>query len=370
MKKVSIITFIDFPNYGSTLQAFALCSKIKELGYKVNIINYVRPKMTFKSIVNMAISSQLNWLNKVVYLLWKIFQYRVLRNNLRRFLKREFEFTKKLKTLDEISRECWQTDIFVTGSDQVWNSKFSNGIDEAFYLNFTDKPRIAYSASIGLESFPKEEEPHVVELLKKYSYISMREGESCDYLESLGVQRPVHCVDPTLLLRPEDWLSCVHNKKNIIENYLLIYSVNFRKIDLIFEYARKIAHKRNLKIYVITAADQLKLKKYKCDKLFGFTGCDTFLQLFSNASFVVTSSFHGTVFSINFSREFISVAPDNGLIRIRDVANKLGLTERVVSDGSWNIDDHEKINYVKVQSKLSQWRDESFHFLKNALLNV
>jgi hypothetical protein len=139
---------------------------------------------------------------------------------------------------------------------------------------------------------------------------------------------------------------------------------------LVFEYAREIAKKLNLKIYVLTAIDHIKLRKYKCDRFFRFVGCDTFLQLFRDASFVVASSFHGTVFPINFSKEFISIVPESGLIRIRDIVNKLGLAERVVSDDSWNIDDHKKINYREVQTRLSQWRDESFLFLKDSLANA
>jgi hypothetical protein len=145
--------------------------------------------------------------------------------------------------------------------------------------------------------------------------------------------------------------------------------VTFKNNDLVFEYATKIAKRLNLKIYLITAIDYFEFRKYKCDRFFCFVGCDTFLQLVREASFVVTSSFHGTAFSINFSKEFVAIQ-DYCPMRIRDIVNKLDLTDRVVSDGSWNIDDHEKINYKEVQSKLSQWRDESLIFLKNALADA
>jgi hypothetical protein len=368
-KKVSIITIADGSNYGSVLQAFALCLKVRELGYEVDMIHYLRPWLTTAACAKGALSLKLNLSFKLVNLLWIMLKNVVMRNVLYRFFRREFSFTRKVETLDEISSECKHTDIFVTGSDQVWNSYYNRGVDEAYYLNFTDKTKIAYAASIGMDSFPEEEVSRTVSLLRKYKRISLREEKSCDYLESLGLPRPAHCADPTLLLRPEDWNYYIRNKKRFREKYLLVYSVNPAKNKLTFEYARRIAKRLDLKIYVIAVTGYLEYKN-KCDRLFCYVGCDTFLRLFRDASFVIASSFHGTAFSINFSKEFISIEPDFANVRVCDIANKLGLADRVVSDDSWNIDDHKKINYKEVQSKLSQWRDESLIFLKNALADA
>ncbi len=369
--KINIITIVDNINFGSILQAYALCHKIDELGYKVEIIDYWRPgSTTIAQVKGIIKNERRSIVNRTIYAFSAIMLVPWIKFNLRSFLRRRFKFTRRYDSVSELRRATPDGDIFLTGSDQVWNCSYNGGVDEAFFLDFTENPKLSYASSMGTDVFPPTDEARIVGLLRKYVNLSLREAESCGYIESLGLPRPVHCIDPTLLLDKEEWMSQVPENKTVKHPFLLVYSVEGELNDFIFMQAKNIARSKGLKIYALTASDPFKLKKYGCDGIFSFANCETFLQLMYHASFIVASSFHGTAFAINFGKEFVTITPDRFNVRMRDLMTKLNL-DRIVDKGdNFHIEDLKTIDYKIVNNAVTQWREASINYLESILKSI
>ena len=250
----------------------------------------------------------------------------------------------------------------MTGSDQVWNTFYNHGIDKLFYLDFAPehKKRVAYAASFGMSEIDSQYKEETKRLLSKYSVISVRESSAIDLLKSIGINNGVHVLDPTFLLSKEDWKQVVGRylpqKK---EKYLLIYSVepNFQNV---IACARKIADKLDLKVYYAGWG----IKKYiGVDKMLGIPDPLSMMGYFINADFVVASSFHGTAFSVNLNKQFISVEPEKFNSRVHSLLESLGLMDRLVKT-PMDIDTLEirGIDYYLVNQKLNFQKEASKEF--------
>ena len=257
----------------------------------------------------------------------------------------------------------------MTGSDQVWNTTHNHGVDKAFYLEYAPAKatRCAYAASIGMSSIPVEYVDETKELLSKYSRISVRERSNIDLLASIGIVSE-QVLDPTLLFNREEW-SKYARPVDFDEPYLLVYSVESQKRDAIVgEIAQKVAKAKGLKIYEVNYFGENKVIP-GCDRHFFYATPDLFLSLVLNASYIVVSSFHGTAFSINFNKEFLSVAPDRFSSRLDGILNMTGLESRKVSsvdDVSENLLDN-SIDFTLANSRLKVEREKSIKFLKQQL---
>ena len=184
MKKVAIITVLDNTNYGTYLQALALGLVIKNLGYKVEIIDYVRSFMTKKSIL----SRSKNPIKRIYNTLFNIPQQEKLKKKDKAFLQHFLTLTPQTYiSFQALKDNPPIADIYVTGSDQVWNSTYNRGIDKSFFLDFvpSNSKRISYAASIGMKDFPKEEKNEVYNLLKQYSHITVRENDAKNILKQV-----------------------------------------------------------------------------------------------------------------------------------------------------------------------------------------
>lgn len=366
--KVDITTIIDNINFGTILQAYALASVIKEMGHTSEIIDYWRPNSTtVYQVKGILYNSKRSFLNRIIYGTSAMILVPYIKHKLRSFVKKDFKFTPKISSKADILKKSISADVFVTGSDQVWNSVYNEGIDDIYYLDFTDKKKVSYASSIGLDSFPDYEITKVVQLLSKYSFISLRENKSCEYIERLGFQKPFHAIDPTMLLSKEQWLSHIKEKHNLKDDFLLVYSVEGANNDFIFQQARRVAEQKKLKMYAITPSDPFKLRKYACDKIFSFADCESFLELMSKASFIVASSFHGTAFAVNFKKDFITITPDKYNIRMEDLMTKFGLHERIVNFENPISDTYESIDYDRIHRILKEWKTDSLNYLSKAL---
>lgn len=369
-KKVGVVTIIDNINYGTILQAFGLCDSIQKLGYEVELIDYRRANSTLLHQLNGIIHDRNRGiLKRIIYSIGAIIFVPYVKNKLKRFLKHKIKLSKKYVGAESVKKDIPPADIYVTGSDQVWNTFYNDGIDDVFFLKFTDKYKISYASSIGMERFPEDDLKEIKESLTEYTNLSVREKESCRYLESIGINNVTHCIDPTFLLTHTEWM--IKTKKRHFaekEKYLLVYSVEERCNKKAFEIASQIAPKSGLKVYVVTPSDPLKLKNYRYDKIYSFADCDTFLNLMDGASFIVASSFHGTAFAINFRKQFITVLPDKFNIRVNDLVAKLNLENRVIGkDANLSVDTLQPIEYNDIDIILSEWIRNSMKYLKTSL---
>lgn len=358
MKRISIITILDNVNFGTYLQVLALGSVLKEKGYEVQIIKYVRPFMTLHYKLMNAIKS----CSPFAFLsAWRVY---FLRNQYYSFLKRYFPLTPQYSSYRDLKKSPPRADLYLTGSDQVWNSVYNQGIDPSYYLDFAPlgKKRFAYGASIGMDSFPTEEVPEIKRLLASYTDISVREDHAQKMLAEIGFPSVPHVLDPTFLLNKNKWSLLVKNVFYKTEPYLIIYSVEFSKeAEIISRIAARIAKQKKLKIYGVSYPGSGFNMKC-CDKLFSAVTPDVFISLFMQADYAVVSSFHGTSFAINFNKEFVTVAPSRFNSRVMSLLNLLKLQNRYLSDET-DINNLTPIDYNAVNFLLEKYKRHSMEFI-------
>lgn len=252
-----------------------------------------------------------------------------MKGNLKKFLTSKAHLTDEFTNWDAFRTTLPKYDLYLAGSDQVWNSTHNHGIDEVFFYGGIDGTKKSFATSIGIESFPETEHPRIKELLSGFSSISVRESFGVEALASLGIDNVSQVLDPTLLLTGDEWKKICGKRFVKTEPFLLIYSVENGREQAVIDIARKIAKERGLKIYMISPYIKFN-SKIKVDRLFSLADTDAFLALFSQADYAVVSSFHGTAFAINFNCQFVTVSPERFSTRVQSILKLLDLEERYV----------------------------------------
>lgn len=369
MKKVDIITILDVPNCGSMLQAYALGYKIEKLGHKVEFINYIRKGHSpYDKFTTFLFDKSLgNIVKRVCYSVGILVTYSYIMRQLRHFVTSRFSFTKRYMDIEELKANPPQADLYVTGSDQVWNSQYNQCLDKAFFLDFTPKDKISYAASMGMHEFPESEINETIRLLKEYKHLSVREKQTEEYFHTLGLTNTQHVLDPTLLINANEWKQIVNYVPNKKERYLLVYSVERANNDFIFSQAQSIAHELGLKMYVLSATYPVKANEYHFDKIFALANIKTFISLLADADFVVASSFHGTAFSVNFNKDFITISADKYNIRMESLVKQFGISHRIVSTTKVKYSDLKTIDYKLLNTNLEHERLRSLNILQSFL---
>lgn len=356
MKKIGIITIHSDLNYGAALQAYALNQYLRDQGYDSQIINYIK-------IPNHPRN----------YPFPKNIAYKLM--NAPRFLR----YRKFLRS--SVTKKSWNSieelmngfnepfDIVISGSDQVWNPTCGGLVDKLnpiYYLAFADKSRykkIAYASSLGSYRFNEEEQIYVKKWLDEYIHLSTRETAGSEHLKEILGKEVKVVLDPTLLLTHQQWCK-VSKPVSIKEKYVLVYYID--EIAECVEYARKIADKNNLKVVMMSNT----FKPFPgVDKNIPFCGPGEFLWLFDHAEYVVTNSFHGTAFSVNFNRPFISVIKRNSPQRAQTLLCNIGLPDRLLTDIDQVDQLSNEINWQNVNDKLNKLRCDSAEYLINAVEN-
>lgn len=365
--KVSIITVLDNTNFGTYLQAMATAIAIKSLGHEPEIVRYTRPIMTAKGYSKTLLRERgfFRWLKRrrSIPLMLK------LRALDYAYIQRFVAVTKEYCSFEELKKNPPIADVYMTGSDQVWNSIYNRGIDRSFYLDFAPdgKKRSSYAASIGMECFSEQETPVVKELLSKYSSITVREAGAKETLSKIGIKSDV-VLDPTLLLDNRRWSDIASKDEMVLcEPFLLLYTVETKAQGRLIEhYAKEVAAKYNLKIYQVSYSKSGK--GFSCvDRLFAEATPDVFLNLMKKASYVIVSSFHGTAFAINFNKPFLTIAANRFNSRVKNLLNITNLQHRLVTDDSLAIDEFKDIDYSFVNERLAKERQTSLSKLKNMI---
>ncbi len=348
------------------LQTYATQTAIEKLGHEAEVLDFVPEGMSFK---------RANWPNNDVPAWKKIIKFPPLfavnlmeYSDVNRFLKKYIHVSlKRYNCYQDIIADIPVADVYLSGSDQVWNTQNNNPPEDlkAYYLGFAPegKKRIAYAGSFGKNTFTPEEETIIKEYIAKYDHISVREDDGLNILHRFGFDNGVHVVDPTLLLKGEDWKRFASAKKTPKPGYVFVYNLN--RNGLIKDVAKAIAKEKGLRI--INFADTFDFIPGAKNRL-GNTAED-FVNHIANADYVVTDSFHGTAFSINLNRQVIVVKAPRYNSRIESILRVVGLLEtRLVG----TIEEGVKalstpIDYQKVSPRIEEARDKSYDYLKNAL---
>ncbi|MGR5154518.1 polysaccharide pyruvyl transferase family protein [Photobacterium swingsii] len=359
MKKVGIVTFHRAHNYGAVLQAYALKKQLEKLGHSVKFYNYTPDWIIDHYLLFPKVKHE--------NLLAKCKRYIGHRLDLERRTVRHEGFSSFISShLNEWDNcELNELDCIVIGSDQVWNPNITGGFDEECfgYINKIDNVKvITYAASMETVDLNDKLTTEFLSLIKNVDSLGVREDSLKQYIESKDIDKNIHHnLDPTLLLSAVDWNILEDDLKN--ENpYLLIYE-NYKDVRT-HDVAESIAKALGLEIKIITAAANWRDSKESKSS----ASPTEFLALFSNASFVVTTSYHGLAFSINYKIPFISLKVTNGVNnRAISLLNALGLSDYMVHSSEFDIKRYRDIEYSEVYQKLDRLRGDSMNYLKNAI---
>lgn len=365
--KIDIITLHRAENYGSVLQTLALQKKLEYLGHEVQILDYHPERYTNVGKLRRLSKQSKRFENPIFLLAAKILIYpSYIRKNIvfNKFLKKYLKLSPySFATNEEAKSLCIKdADAFCTGSDQVWNSYWNEGVEKALYLDFVPKDKLvfSYAASIGLSTLPKDEKEITKKLLDKYEYISVRENTGVKILHNLGRTDAIQCLDPTLLLTKEEWNPYVSNKYKG-KQYVLTYNLHHdSEID---KYAMALSHKYEIPVWNISYNWHDIIRK---GHLCWCPSVENFLGMIKHAKFIVADSFHATVFSIIFERPFVTITPEIASSRISSLLNMLGIEDRNIKCFKDISIMETPIDYVDVKQRLNVRIRESMNYLIKA----
>jgi hypothetical protein len=382
MKSVGIIT-IQKSNFGGCLQSYALWTYIESIGYNCEIIDLYRPVMKgYKNETNLLsfTTTRKNVQSKSIkpfiiriysllqnYIRQRNYKYNFINNKNFELFNSLIKYSQPYKSIDSLYKNPPEYDIYITGSDQVWNPDmpFEN---EPYLLTFAPigKKLIAYASSFGRVNLPDEFKINYKKCLEKYDLISVREETGQKIIGEIAGMKSNLVIDPTMLLDVNYW-QIISTQPDIMQKYLFCFSLNSNS-ELI-KYASKIC-KNNKLVLVIISNNMFDYEGVKTINK-NDSGPKEWLGLIENAEIVITDSFHGTVFSILFNRQFQSFIDKSKNkvhlgTRIENILNKLSLESQLINNLSIE-KEISKIEYSKVNAKLEQLRMESKNFIDNAL---
>lgn len=360
--KIAILTYINALNYGAVLQALALQSVLTDQGHEVSVLNYASPHI--ESVYTLDLN---NRENKTVKIRLHSFVNRSLNNQKReafqRFKAEYLNLTREYRTSYELSTTNEEFDLFITGSDQVFNDYCSN-LDPAFFLSFVvnSKKKYTYASSFGDDNIPEHYKGIYKTFLSDFQNFSFREKSAISIIKDL-INQKVHIdPDPTLLLDKAQWKSLLKLKKSKSKvKYIVVYYVKDYKE--LMNYARELKRRTGFKIVVFNFHFREMLLGKEIVRF--SKGPDDFLRNLSNASYIITNSFHGTVFATLFNIPFLSeVSTKKGKnLRIQEYLESLNLKERIL-DGK-DIDAiFQPVDWKEVQSTLKKRREKAIAYIR------
>lgn len=355
MSKVGIVTFQNALNYGAIFQAYALQNYLQQNGINNEIIDYDCEfvNQCYKPFY-VADGKVANALIRGILFSGKI---RKKRERFNEFINKYMNLSKKYTSSEDLAQDKLKYKYFISGSDQVW-SPISANFDKFYFLPFADKKqKKTYAISIGINKFNNQDYSEFKNRIKDFETISVREESCKEIIKEMYPEKEVNTnIDPTLLLKKNDWKKIASNR--IFQDpYLLVFNVEKCFIDL--DFAKKVAKERNLKIVYI---NDRTIKKDKdiiyCESVHP----SDFLSLFSYADIIVTNSFHGTVFSMIFEKEFYVELENRKSrnIRSENLLEMLNLKSQIITENSLNeVTSIENINWDYVDEKLNREREKT-----------
>ena len=357
---VSYNIYCNFTNYGSALQSWALTQAIGKIGYHAKLVDYCPDILADKDPLNPFGNMWDKDEESIRMCQLTMPAIKVNYEKFMRFYNERFDKTKGRYTsgnFDDISSEV---DCFVCGSDTIFcPDEF--GIDDGYYANYKcmKNNSVAYAASFGDPHFTEDTYPILNERLKNFKAFGLRENLMIPYVKehsSVPVQK---VVDPTLLLTSDDY-DTIAEKRIIDEKYLLLYARRYNpKMN---EYAEKLAEQNGWKIVDISLR---ATNAERGHQMFYEAGVEEFLSLVKNAEYVVTNSFHGMIFSVQYRRPFVVFSREQCDTKIEEILELFGLPDRMLVNGNENF--RVNINYDEVHSNISRARESSKQFLRSEL---
>lgn len=349
--KIGLITYHKTTNYGACLQCMALERILNSMNCQCEIIDYSSkeilkrelPNFVFQKNIRRTIISFLTYLRKK-----RKYKY------INVFLRTNCNFS--IKQYDNLNiKDC--ADIYqkyIVGSDIVWEMNV-NGGDFNYMLEFTQSNnKYAYSSSFGYSSIPLQYREKSIEQLVKFKKISVRENEGHNLLNNdLGINSIV-TLDPTLLLDRYEWEK-YEEKYPQKKKYILLYFAD--KDNRCFDFAKKISDENGYEILYLND----DLKTLKGVKTIKYVSVGQFISLIKEAECVITGSYHGVLFSINFNVPFYYYNRAHQS-RIQTIVDNLHIKNK---DLKSNVDN--KFDWNSINEKLGVLRNDSIEYIRGII---
>ena len=363
---IGILTFHRAHNYGAMLQAYALRTVLQNAGHQVEFVDYwPHSHQTHYQLIKPIRGKDLIAKIKNIIFDTLTFTRRFKRiNQFERFAKYYLGVPKQVKYPQDQPKISDTYDLVVVGSDQIWRNHIIAqhyiGFDSVYFCqNFTTKMKcITYAASMGIINLTSAERSDFTRYLQTFNTLLVRENKLRDLIDECGYQAKV-VLDPTLLLSKKQWNKLLPSTRFQQRKYVLFYNLLTSEEALM--YAKQKAQTMNCELLILDSAIQLLPQKGHIS----YASPIDFIHAIRDAEYVIATSFHGTVFSIIFEKQFQTTGLGKNADRVVTLLNSLGISERY----SESAEVTSAINYLDVIPRLSELRNASLNALYNATIN-
>lgn len=367
MKSIGIVTFHRSHNYGSAFLAYAMVKVMESFGLNVKVIDFEHPESRLMYDFVLWNPHKTLWQNIHSFVSMGILgRRRKRRLAFHRFVRKNIPLTRKYRSRFDIKEHF---DYLVCGSDQIWNPAAIDSRDDIYFLDFGDARTVkfSYAASSGSRKICSVDESRTELLLLSLKKIGVREEFMKNYIrDTYGLDSTVN-PDPTILLPADEWVKLEESVGNLPSRYLLVYTLE--NVSETVNVAAQIGKKMGLPVVHINNEQNIKSKrKAGADISLFNVSPGQFLWLFHHASFVVSNSFHGNMFSIIFRKDFVCPMFDFKDTRMETLHEHIGLGRtRFVSNASeFNLSDGH-IDYAPLEENIVRFREEGFEFIRKCL---
>lgn len=364
MKNIKLVTYHNALSYGACLQAYATVKVLEKTGGRVEVIdfeNLYEARQKEAGFLKYGSAKEI-----IATLVKRIFfkNEKCKKRAFGEFKKRYILTPKKYHTVAEM--KDLSADVFVVGSDQVWNPEISGALEPAFFLDFgTANKRISLSSSMGSYCFNREEQAYVKTKLEAFTAISVRENHAKQQVADAGIDKDVRVtLDPTLLIDANAWREFYQKKQSYAESdkkYILAFVIGYHKQEEVAEIFKYYSDKLGLPVWRIMLNT---LKTKNVNKVIAGATPEEFVELIDHAAFVITDSFHGTAFSINMQTPFALLTNTNPA-RMVELLNKCNMSDRMIKEGYYPPVDG--CDFKDAQQYLLSKRNEDIVWVKEQL---
>lgn len=381
--KIGILTQPLHNNYGGILQNFALQQVLMDMGHKVWTIDRKNQQITLiRKILSIVKRIVIRFIlqRNIKIRVWPTKKERnIISKHTQRFIIENIQTTELIESAKKISLvKKYNFDAYIVGSDQVWRPKYSPGLSN-YFLDFVEDDksikRIAYAASFGVENweFNKHQTKMAKSLIKRFDGVSVREKSAISMCNEFLNNEAVQVLDPTLLLSKNDYVNIL-SLNSIPKSRGNLFAYILDKTDFKNRIITYVTNELKLKPFNLMPEKKFtEIQKNQIEKTI-YSSVESWLRAFFDAKFVITDSFHGTVFSILFNKPFISINnKGRGATRFQSLLKMFDLSSRLISS-DYDINNKklskilfEEINFNSVNNELEKQRTLSKQFLLNNL---
>ena len=374
--KVCILTYRLHSNFGFLMQAYALQQIIKDLGHEPYTVDIRVKPLSLSEKTKQGAKFILLHISRLIgypSLPWITTKEQAyIDQHTWKFIKEHLQLTPPVNSIKDLKRKIGnEYDFYLVGSDQVWRKEYCPDIP-SYFFDFVsdDKRRASYAASFGVSTpdYPLQMITKCRKLLIKFSAVSVREADAVGICHKMFGITAVHVLDPTLLLMKSDYMKLINPKDKLqlpSSPFILAYILDNTSIKE--QFIGQTSKQRKSTVFYIKPQNLCDVGKKRIEECI-YPSISTWLRAFEKADFIITDSFHGTVFSIIFQKQFIVLDnPQRGSSRMKSLLNDFSLENRLLSSNARNDINVEQIDYDKVNMILLEKQNKSVDFLKRVL---